>query len=224
MGSLHINAMRLADLLSDDSNFRNLVMDGIVSQAQLGTTLRFYCGYEHSLRCVHPRQRIIYSDHYLIIWISVQAPDLGTVLAAHPGVFTSRWCEGDIAVNLAKEELDAILVYDPFQAAGAAMIASAKGATAPVSGSPGGSVQPLEEMETGCVLSIESTSPDLYARERSALLVKLFANLTCFNPEVCSGKILVCSGICAFYGCYDYLFLLMIGCSASVNLQNTLTS
>ncbi|KAG6548375.1 hypothetical protein Mapa_010154 [Marchantia paleacea] len=143
MGSLHINAMRLADLFSDDSNFRNLVMDGI-------------------------------------------APDLGTVLAAPPGVFTSRWCEGDIAVNLAKGEMDAILVYDPFQAAGAAMIASVKGATAPVSGSPGGSLQPLEEMETGCVLSIESTSPDLYARERSALLVKLFANLTCFNPEVCS--------------------------------------
>ncbi|BBM98829.1 protein MpHD11 [Marchantia polymorpha subsp. ruderalis] len=143
MGSLHINAMRLADLFSDDSNFRNLVMDGI-------------------------------------------APDLGTVLAAPPGVFTSRWCEGDIAVNLAKGEMDAILVYDPFQAAGAAMIASVKGATAPVSGSPGDSLQPLEEMETGCVLSIESTSPDLYARERSALLVKLFANLTCFNPEVCS--------------------------------------
>ncbi|KAL2651944.1 hypothetical protein R1flu_020072 [Riccia fluitans] len=143
MGSLHINAMRLADLFSDDSNFRNLVMDNI-------------------------------------------APDLGTVLAAAPFVFTSRWCEGDIAVNLAKEEMDAILVYDPFQAAGAAMIASAKGATAPVSGSPGGSAQALEEMDTGCVLSIENTSPDLYARERSALLVKLFANLTCFNPEVCS--------------------------------------
>ncbi|KAL3699844.1 hypothetical protein R1sor_017866 [Riccia sorocarpa] len=143
MGSLHINAMRLADLFSDDSNFRNLVMDNI-------------------------------------------APDLGTVLAAAPFVFTSRWCEGDIAVNLAKGEMDAILVYDPFQAAGAAMIASAKGATAPVSGSPEGSAEPLEEMDTGCVLSIESTSPDLYARERSALLVKLFANLTCFNPEVCS--------------------------------------
>ncbi|CAM6086571.1 unnamed protein product [Calypogeia fissa] len=143
MGSLHINAMRLADLLSDDSNFRNIVMDNT-------------------------------------------APDLGTVLAAPPGVFASRWCEGDIAVNLAKGEMDATLIYDPFQAAGAAMLASAKGATAPASGGPGSSVHVLEEMDTGCVLSIESTSPDHYARERSALLVKLFGNLYCYNPEVCS--------------------------------------
>jgi hypothetical protein len=30
MGLLHVTAMRLADIFSDDSNFRNLVMDQIV--------------------------------------------------------------------------------------------------------------------------------------------------------------------------------------------------
>lgn len=127
---------------------------------------------------------------YLFIGNHWQAPDLGTVLAAAPGVFASRWCEGDIAVNLAKGEMDATLIYDPFQAAGAAMLASAKGATAPASGGPDSSYHVLEEMDTGCVLSIESISPDHYARERSALLVKLFANLYCYNPEVCSGTVM----------------------------------
>lgn len=30
MGLLHVTALRLADIFSDDSNFRNLVMDHIV--------------------------------------------------------------------------------------------------------------------------------------------------------------------------------------------------
>lgn len=142
-----------------------------------------------------------------------QASDLGTVLAAPPGVFASRWCEGDIAVNLAKGEMDATLIYDPFQAAGAAMLASAKGATAPASVGPGSSVHVLEEMDTGCVLSIESTSPDHYARERSALSVKLFANLYCYNPEICSGSRVHClnlvSWICIYSRSYYRTYMML---------------
>lgn len=32
MGMLHVTALRLADIFSDDSNFRNLVMDKIVRE------------------------------------------------------------------------------------------------------------------------------------------------------------------------------------------------
>lgn len=34
MGMLHVTALRLADIFSDDSNFRNLVMDKIVREYQ----------------------------------------------------------------------------------------------------------------------------------------------------------------------------------------------
>jgi hypothetical protein len=174
MGSLHINAMRLADIFSDDSNFRNIVMDSIVRK--LGHS-------SSSLGCSHCTIQEL-PVNLRLFGCFRQAPDLATVLAAAPATFLSRWCEGDIAVNLAKDEIDATLIYDPFQAAGAALL---KGSSAPVSPGPGSSVHALEDMETGCVLSTENTSPDHYARERSALLVKLFANLYCFNPEVCSG-------------------------------------
>ncbi|XP_024545754.1 nodulin homeobox [Selaginella moellendorffii] len=129
-GMLYLNAMRLADVLSDDSNFRNFFMDRI-------------------------------------------APDLATILAMDPSEFCSKWCGGCSAQDMADCEIDATLVYDPFHGSGAAMLSFKP--------SPGTS----EEGNSGCSLSIKPVEPTFYAQELSALLVKLFANLHCFNPEVC---------------------------------------
>ncbi|EFJ13100.1 hypothetical protein SELMODRAFT_446415 [Selaginella moellendorffii] len=129
-GMLYLNAMRLADVLSDDSNFRNFFMDRI-------------------------------------------APDLATILAMDPSEFFSKWCGGCSAQDMADCEIDATLVYDPFHGSGAAMLSFKP--------SPGTS----EEGNSGCSLSIKPVEPTFYAQELSALLVKLFANLHCFNPEVC---------------------------------------
>ncbi|CAK9225190.1 unnamed protein product [Sphagnum troendelagicum] len=136
MGLLHVTAMRLADIFSDDSNFRNLVMDQI-------------------------------------------APDLATVLAVLPTKFQERWCGGPIARELASGEMDAILVYNPFEAAGEAMAASAKAAIVGTSGQEEASSVP----EFNVVPPVASAS-----QIRAALLVKLFANLFCYNPEVCAAE------------------------------------
>ncbi|CAM6023049.1 unnamed protein product, partial [Sphagnum balticum] len=136
MGLLHVTAMRLADIFSDDSNFRNLVMDQI-------------------------------------------APDLATVLAVLPTKFHERWCGGPIARELASGEMDAILVYNPFEAAGEAMAASAKAAIVGTSGQEEASSVP----EFNVVPPVASAS-----QIRAALLVKLFANLFCYNPEVCAAE------------------------------------
>jgi hypothetical protein len=136
MGLLHVTAMRLADIFSDDSNFRNLVMDQI-------------------------------------------APDLATVLAVLPTKFHERWCGGPIARELAAGEMDAILVYNPFEAAGEAMAASAKAAIVGTSGQEEASSVP----EFNVVPPVASAS-----QIRAALLVKLFANLFCYNPEVCAAE------------------------------------
>ncbi|CAM6073251.1 unnamed protein product [Sphagnum tenellum] len=136
MGLLHVTAMRLADIFSDDSNFRNLVMDQI-------------------------------------------APDLATVLAVLPTKFQERWCGGPIARELASGEMDAILVYNPFEAAGEAMAASAKAAIVGTSG----------QEETNSVPEFNVLPPVASASQiRAALLVKLFANLFCYNPEVCAAE------------------------------------
>ncbi|CAK9224387.1 unnamed protein product [Sphagnum troendelagicum] len=136
MGLLHVTAMRLADIFSDDSNFRNLVMDQI-------------------------------------------APDLATVLAVLPTKFQERWCGGPIARELASGEMDAILVYNPFEAAGEAMAASAKAAIVGTSG----------QEETNSVPEFNVVPPVASASQiRAALLVKLFANLFCYNPEVCAAE------------------------------------
>ncbi|KAH8965882.1 hypothetical protein BDL97_04G139900 [Sphagnum fallax] len=136
MGLLHVTAMRLADIFSDDSNFRNLVMDQI-------------------------------------------APDLATVLAVLPTKFHERWCGGPIARELASGEMDAILVYNPFEAAGEAMAASAKAAIVGTSG----------QEEVSSVPEFNVVPPVASASQiRAALLVKLFANLFCYNPEVCAAE------------------------------------
>ncbi|CAK9205523.1 unnamed protein product [Sphagnum troendelagicum] len=137
MGPLHVTALRLADILSDDSNFRNLVMDQI-------------------------------------------APDLATVLAVVPTKFQERWCGGPIAWELAKGEVDTILVYNPFEAAGEAMAASVK---ADAAGASGQQEEPSSVTEFNVVPLVASAF-----QIRAALLVKLFANLFCYNPDVCAAE------------------------------------
>ncbi|KAJ7568366.1 hypothetical protein O6H91_01G029400 [Diphasiastrum complanatum] len=140
MGSLYINSMRLVDVLSDDSNFRPVVIEKIT-------------------------------------------PALARLLAMDPNEFKSRWCGGSSALESAKSEADALLLYDPFHAAGAAMLNTAFANTAMSSGNSG---YAPEEPRTGCSLSVKQMQPDKYAQEQSTLLVKIFANLHCFNPVVCS--------------------------------------
>ncbi|KAH9538566.1 hypothetical protein CY35_15G013600 [Sphagnum magellanicum] len=137
MGPLHVTALRLADILSDDSNFRNLVMDQI-------------------------------------------APDLATVLAVVPTKFQERWCGGPIAWELAKGEMDTILVYNPFEAAGEAMAASVK---ADAAGASAQQEEPSSVTEFNVVPLVASAF-----QIRAALLVKLFANLFCYNPDVCAAE------------------------------------
>jgi hypothetical protein len=111
-----------------------------------------------------------------------QAPDLATVLAVLPTKFHERWCGGPIARELASGEMDAILVYNPFEAAGEAMAASAKAAIVGTSG----------QEEVSSVPEFNVVPPVASASQiRAALLVKLFANLFCYNPEVCAGACLV---------------------------------
>jgi hypothetical protein len=107
---------------------------------------------------------------------------LATVLAVLPTKFHERWCGGPIARELASGEMDAILVYNPFEAAGEAMAASAKAAIVGTSG----------QEETNSVPEFNIVPPVASASQiRAALLVKLFANLFCYNPEVCAGACLV---------------------------------
>jgi hypothetical protein len=108
-----------------------------------------------------------------------QAPDLATVLAVLPTKFHERWCGGPIARELASGEMDAILVYNPFEAAGEAMAASAKAAIVGTSG----------QEEVSSVPEFNVVPPVASASQiRAALLVKLFANLFCYNPEVCAAE------------------------------------
>lgn len=82
---------------------------------------------------------------------------------------------------------DSVLIYDPFQAAGAAMQSfksSPPGSTARASGSSA----LLPDESSGCCLSAGQIHLAAYFQERSCLFVKILANLYCFDPEVCAGK------------------------------------
>lgn len=140
-GLLYIHALRLADIFSDDSNFRNLVMDHI-------------------------------------------APDLAKVLAQSPTVFSSEWCGSSVVDDAMKPGSDAVLIYDPFRAAGAAMqsFKSTTGLAARASGT----TSLLSDDLSGCSLSAGQIQFASYSQERSSLFVKILANLHCFNPEICA--------------------------------------
>lgn len=130
-----LNSMRLADIFSDDSNFRTFIMNSITQ-------------------------------------------DLAEISALPPGEFSSSWCADDLQVL--KE--DAIIVYDPFRAAGAAMVSHKGGGSA--SSGPATAGLPDEAIST-CTLvgNFGTTAP--HSQQRTAFLVKIFANLHCYVPDIC---------------------------------------
>lgn len=103
---------------------------------------------------------------------------MATVLAVVPTKFMERWCGGPIAQELVIGELDASLIYDPFEAAGEAMAASAK--------ANAGDTSVQEETFNPPDFQIAPLVATAH-QQRAALLVKLFANFYCFNSEVCPG-------------------------------------
>ncbi|KAI4373023.1 hypothetical protein MLD38_011193 [Melastoma candidum] len=124
-GLLHLNAMRLTDIFSDDSNFRSYIMTYFTE---------------------------VLSD----------------IFSLSHGDFLSFWCSSD----LPSREEDASLDYDSFAAAGWILDAF----------SSSGSVNE-STIEYGLIPDILPQT--LYAHQRTALFVKIIANLHCFVPTIC---------------------------------------
>lgn len=104
--------------------------------------------------------------------------DLAEISALPPGEFSSSWC----AVDSQALEEDATFVYDPFRAAGAAMI-SLKGGGSASSGPAAGGI-PDEAINMCSVIPI-CTATGPHSQQRTAFLVKIFANLHCYVPDIC---------------------------------------
>ncbi|KAH9314712.1 hypothetical protein KI387_023339, partial [Taxus chinensis] len=133
-GYLLLNSMRLADIFSDDSNFRSFIMNKITQ-------------------------------------------DLAEISALPPPEFLSSWCADDLQVF----EEDATLVYDPFRAAGAAML-SLKGGGSASSGPAAGLPNKATSMRN---LVGNCTPPTSHSQQRTAFMVKIFANLHCYVADIC---------------------------------------
>lgn len=101
-----------------------------------------------------------------------------------PTIFLSRWCS-TLGANEIKPGSDSVLIYDPFKAAGAAMhsFKNSAGSTR----TSGSNSAVLADESSGCSLSAGQLQFASYTQERSALFVKILANLHCFNPEICPG-------------------------------------
>lgn len=104
--------------------------------------------------------------------------DLAEISALPPGEFSSSWC----AVDLHVLEEVATLVYDPFRAAGAAMISLKGGGSA--SSGPAAAGLPDEAIST-CTLVGNCIATAPHSQQRTAFLVKIFANLHCYVPDIC---------------------------------------
>ncbi|XP_072994721.1 nodulin homeobox isoform X1 [Typha latifolia] len=133
MGFLLINALRLVDIFSDDSNFRSSFM-------------------------------------------TTSVPFLTEILAIPHEEFVSSWC----SVNLPLIEEDANLEYDPFTAAGVALIPTSDGCESAKSASV-----LLTEINYACPISFSNRPSITYAQLRTSYLVKIIANLHVFIPSIC---------------------------------------
>ncbi|XP_057835727.2 nodulin homeobox isoform X1 [Cryptomeria japonica] len=133
-GHLLLNSMRLADIFSDDSNFRSFIMNKITQ-------------------------------------------DLADISALHPSDFLASWCADDTQVF----EEDATLVYDPFRAAGTAMLSLKGGgsvSSGPAAGLPNKATS-IRNLVGNCM------PPTSHSQQKTAFLVKIFANLHCYVPDIC---------------------------------------
>ncbi|KAJ9543445.1 hypothetical protein OSB04_023152 [Centaurea solstitialis] len=119
-GLLQLNAMRLTEIFSDDSNFRSYVL------------LNF-------------------------------TEFLTTVFSLPNGEFLSSWCSS----ALEPSEEDATVEYDSLSAAGQAL----------------GVVSTFHVVKSAVTTRRAPQTP--YARQKTTLLIKIIANLTCFIPDIC---------------------------------------
>ncbi|XP_074346081.1 nodulin homeobox-like isoform X1 [Apium graveolens] len=127
-GLLQLNALRLADIFSDDSNFRSYVITHIT--------------------------------------------EVLTTLFSLPHVeFLSTWCASDLQVW----EEDATLDYDPFLASGWVLNLLSLS-------------NPLVIKSSEYAVISNNTPRASYAHKRTSLLVKVIANLHCFNPDICNDE------------------------------------
>ncbi|KAH9325572.1 hypothetical protein KI387_005750, partial [Taxus chinensis] len=136
-GYILLNSMRFVDNLSNDTNFRSLIINNITG-------------------------------------------DLLQVLALPPEEFLSSWC----AVDLSESEEDAILVYDPFHAAGAVMVSSRSDEPRGLSTSFTLAAQP-DGASGGRALRMNCIPPATHAQQRTTSLVNILANLHCYVPGIC---------------------------------------
>ncbi|CAN6466055.1 unnamed protein product [Victoria cruziana] len=129
-GLVLLNSMRLADIFSDDSNFRSFITINIT-------------------------------------------PLLADILSLSHDNFISNWCSPESPVL----EEDATVEYEPFSAAGLAIL-SVQDASGSLM-SEAGSLVNMECPSVNCI------PPASHAQQKTSFLVKIIANLHCFVPNIC---------------------------------------
>ncbi|XP_042462884.1 nodulin homeobox-like isoform X3 [Zingiber officinale] len=132
-GLLLLNALRLADIFSDDSNFRSFFMTNSI-------------------------------------------PVLADILSVPHEEFSLCWCSLKIPVV----EEDATLEYDPFIAAGVALISLDN-----ASENSHLAAFLLPEIDSTCPINFSGMPLATYAQQRISYLVKIIANLHVFVPNIC---------------------------------------
>ncbi|XP_074589357.1 nodulin homeobox isoform X2 [Curcuma longa] len=132
-GLLLLNALRLADIFSDDSNFRSFFMTNSI-------------------------------------------PVLADILSVPHEEFSLCWCSLKIPVV----EEDATLEYDPFIAAGVALISLDN-----ASENSHSAAFLLPEIDSTCPINFSGMPVATYAQQRISCLVKIIANLHVFVPNIC---------------------------------------
>ncbi|KAF9605302.1 hypothetical protein IFM89_015918 [Coptis chinensis] len=125
-GFVLLNTMRLADIFSDDSNFRYLITTNIT----------------------HVLAEILMRPHE---------------------EFLTSWCSADLSVV----EEDASLEFDPSVAVGVVFMLLSSG------------LRTSKETNRDCSFNLNCVPEASYAQNRTSLLVKIFANLHCFVPNIC---------------------------------------
>lgn len=100
------------------------------------------------------------------------------ILAIPHEEFQSRWCSTDIPM-----EEDINLEYDPFTAAGVALLFLSPDCDSALS-----APVPPNEINFGCHSNFNGAMSLLtYAQQKASYLVKIIANLHCFIPNICEG-------------------------------------
>lgn len=103
---------------------------------------------------------------------------LADILALPHVEFLGSWCSTDLPVM----EEDATLEYDPYTVAGVVLVSLTEGPETVLS-----SCSPLKETCVPCSFILNNTATISHARQRTSFLVKIIANLHCFNPKICEG-------------------------------------